>query len=57
LKEVDDWLEEYRRFWDARLDRLEDYLNELQAKEADDAVKPQKAKRAARAKKQTSPRK
>ncbi len=43
LKEVDDWLEEYRRFWDARLDRLEDYLNELQAKEADDAVKPPKS--------------
>src|SRR5215467_12374957 len=57
LKEVDDWLEEYRRFWDARLDRLEDYLNELQAKEADDAVRPQKAKRAVKAKKQTSPRK
>lgn len=57
LKEVDDWLEEYRRFWDARLDRLEDYLNELQAKEADDAAKPQKAKRAVKAKKQTSPRK
>jgi len=33
LKEVDDWLEEYRRFWDARLDRLEEYLGELQAKE------------------------
>jgi DNA-binding transcriptional ArsR family regulator len=22
LKDVDDWLEEYRRLWDARLDRL-----------------------------------
>ena len=33
LKDVDDWLEEYRRLWEARLDRLEDYLNELQAKE------------------------
>jgi DNA-binding transcriptional ArsR family regulator len=32
LKEVDDWLEEYRRFWEARLDRLDDYLHELQAK-------------------------
>jgi DNA-binding transcriptional ArsR family regulator len=33
LKDVDDWLEEYRRFWDARLDRLENYLEKLQAKE------------------------
>lgn len=33
LKEVDDWLEEYRRFWNAGLDRLEEYLGELQAKE------------------------
>jgi len=34
LKEVDDWLESYRRFWEAGLDRLETYLAELQAKEA-----------------------
>jgi DNA-binding transcriptional ArsR family regulator len=33
LKEVDDWLEEYRRFWEAGLDRLEEYLGELQASE------------------------
>jgi DNA-binding transcriptional ArsR family regulator len=33
LKDVDDWLEHYRRFWDERFDRLEDYLRELQAKE------------------------
>lgn len=26
LKEIDDWLEHYRRFWDERLDRLEAYL-------------------------------
>jgi len=30
---VDDWLERYRRFWEARLDRLDDYLLEMQAKE------------------------
>jgi hypothetical protein len=30
---VDDWLERYRRFWEARLDRLDDYLLETQAKE------------------------
>lgn len=33
LKQVDDWLERYRRMWDERLDRLDDYLRELQAKE------------------------
>jgi DNA-binding transcriptional ArsR family regulator len=33
LKEVDEWLQEYRRLWEARLDRLDDYLKELQAKE------------------------
>jgi DNA-binding transcriptional ArsR family regulator len=33
LKVVDDWLEEYRALWEQRLDRLEDYLHELQAKE------------------------
>ncbi len=33
LKDVDDWLEDYRRMWEARLDRLEDHLAELQAKE------------------------
>ena len=26
LKEADDWLEEYRRLWEERLDRLDDYL-------------------------------
>ena len=32
LKGVDDWLEEYRRLWEQRLDRLEDYLKTIQAK-------------------------
>ena len=31
LKGVDDWLEEYRRLWEERLDRLEDYLRTLQS--------------------------
>jgi DNA-binding transcriptional ArsR family regulator len=30
LKRVDEWLEEYRRHWEARLDRLETYLAKLQ---------------------------
>jgi len=33
LKTVDDWLREYRRLWEARFDRLDDYLRELQGKE------------------------
>jgi DNA-binding transcriptional ArsR family regulator len=33
LKSVDAWLEEYRVLWERRLDRLEDYLEKLQAKE------------------------
>ena len=33
LKSVDDWLERYRRFWEERFDRLDEYLRELQTKE------------------------
>ena len=33
LKDVDDWLERYRGFWEASLDRLDEYLKELQAKD------------------------
>jgi DNA-binding transcriptional ArsR family regulator len=31
LKEIDGWLERYRMFWEERLDRLDAYLQELQA--------------------------
>jgi DNA-binding transcriptional ArsR family regulator len=34
LKEVADWVEEYRRFWEQRLDRLDEYLKELKLKES-----------------------
>lgn len=30
LKEVDDWVERYRRFWEESFDRLDEYLRELQ---------------------------
>ena len=30
LKRVKEWLEEYHRHWEARLDRLETYLSKLQ---------------------------
>jgi DNA-binding transcriptional ArsR family regulator len=33
LEEVADWVAQYRRFWEQRLDRLEEYLREVQAKE------------------------
>jgi DNA-binding transcriptional ArsR family regulator len=32
LNEVSDWVEQYRKFWNTRLDALETYLTELQAK-------------------------
>jgi DNA-binding transcriptional ArsR family regulator len=33
LREVADWVEGYRRFWEESFDRLDDYLHELQRKE------------------------
>ena len=33
LRDIADWVEQYRRFWDGSFDRLEAYLHELQAKE------------------------
>ena len=33
LKEVAEWAERYRHMWEARLDRLDVYLQELQKKE------------------------
>lgn len=31
LKDAADWIEQYRQFWEERFDRLNDYLQELQA--------------------------
>ncbi len=42
LKDANAWLEHYRRFWEQSLDRLDQYLRELQAT-------PPKRKKAARA--------
>jgi DNA-binding transcriptional ArsR family regulator len=39
LREVAAWVEQYRRFWDGSLDRLDDYLKELQSKEKKHARK------------------
>ena len=32
LKDIADWVEPYRRFWEQSFDRLDDYLRELQSK-------------------------
>jgi DNA-binding transcriptional ArsR family regulator len=39
LKEADDWLEEYRRLWEERLDRLDDYLRILQTQDSQEKKK------------------
>ena len=39
LKDVANWVEHYRKFWDESFDRLDAYLKELQAKEKKHARK------------------
>lgn len=36
LKQVDDWLADYRRLWEERLDRLDNYLKLMQKTKRDD---------------------
>ena len=36
LRDVAEWAERYRRFWEERYDRLDEYLDELQGKEERD---------------------
>src|SRR5687768_17664477 len=36
LKEVNDWLEQYRRFWEESFDRLDEYLKTLQTRQKND---------------------
>ncbi len=33
LKDIDEWMEQYRKFFEASFDRLDDYLKEIQTKE------------------------
>jgi DNA-binding transcriptional ArsR family regulator len=33
LKDVAEWVQHYKRFWEESLDRLDEYLKQLQAKE------------------------
>ncbi|HEY3766359.1 MAG TPA: metalloregulator ArsR/SmtB family transcription factor [Gaiellales bacterium] len=35
LRPLHDWMEKYERHWNARLDRLDDYLGDLQRKDAE----------------------
>jgi len=41
LAEVAEWVEHYRRFWEGSLDRLGEYLAEVQRKEGKHGRKPQ----------------
>jgi DNA-binding transcriptional ArsR family regulator len=34
LNQVSDWVEQYKQFWNAKFDSLENYLEELQANES-----------------------
>ena len=44
LKDVAEWAERYRAMWEQRLDRLDTYLQELQAKERTHGRKKQRRK-------------
>jgi len=44
MKEAVDWLERYRRFWEESFDRLDDYLQKLQAQNLQPKEKPQRKK-------------
>ncbi|HVY18521.1 MAG TPA: metalloregulator ArsR/SmtB family transcription factor [Bauldia sp.] len=48
LKPVDDWLENYRRLWEQRLDRFEAYLEKLQAERKASPKEAKEKKRAPR---------
>ncbi|MGA2248151.1 MAG: metalloregulator ArsR/SmtB family transcription factor [Verrucomicrobiota bacterium] len=39
MKQASQWMDEYRQFWEQRLDRLDEYLSELQSKENKHAQK------------------
>jgi DNA-binding transcriptional ArsR family regulator len=45
LNEVSVWVEQYQQFWNAKLDALENYLNELQTKKPTKHVKHKRVNR------------
>lgn len=40
LRDVSDWIGQYRRFWEESFDRLDDYLHELQGRKKPGPRKP-----------------
>ena len=50
LKEVADWVGRYRRHWEERLDRLDEYLRELQKRESQNRQSKTKEKQHGRKK-------
>jgi DNA-binding transcriptional ArsR family regulator len=46
LSEVSDWVEQYKQFWNAKFDALENYLRELQSKKTTKKKKVTRNKRA-----------
>jgi len=45
LKGASEWLEQYRRLWEERFDRLGDYLDQLQGKQTIDRGKEKERRR------------
>src|SRR3954447_14589561 len=45
LKEVADWIEHYRKFWEESFDRLDEYLRELKKKEKEKEKQHGRSKR------------
>ena len=45
LKEVSEWVEEYRKFWEQSFDRLDEYLRKLQNKEKKHGRKQQRKRK------------
>lgn len=42
LREIHDWLERYRKLWDARFDAMDELIEELEQKEEDSGRKKRK---------------
>ena len=48
LKDVDDWLDHYRRFYDDSFDRLDSYLKTLQSKQPGKSTRSKASKKESR---------
>ncbi|ACY13935.1 ArsR/SmtB family transcription factor [Haliangium ochraceum] len=57
LKAVADWTETYRRFWEESFDRLDDYLEVLQARAPTDEASMKRASKGERKGRRRKPRK